>query len=1338
MNGRKPKPNPAMKHRTPVAILAYANVGNEFLSAVEDEIADIQTALKPLCDKDYMEAIPLANTSSEAIFDRFREKQDAVQIFHFAGHANGEQILLESGGRADGLSGLFGLQKNLALVFLNGCHSEEQAKLFLDAGVKVVLATNAKVNDQKAKVFASKFYQFLATSHSILEAYQAASAFLADQSSEYRKATAEDIISYRGAGRNSHEPKLPWRLFVKEGSEHHLDWKLTQETALMYRLREGSQRYYKTLREGRYKYVEIENLLLAEMQGFGNGDKSSLRQTTLFDTRVIISNPDNPSNVMPLEASLTELWKQPEHHHVLLRGEGGAGKTVSILKLWETYIGDASIGTPIPIFIALNEYNRISKDDPASQKDFLLNYIAQRYLGTPLSALSKFERAALHENLKNPLRDNLYIPSILLFLDGLNEVQTDSEGSTRLWVSLQELIHEAKGIQVVMSSRHDTRSFTFAKDFHLVEIQPLHPDRVEAYLQEHNVKTDNLSKDSRERLLTNPMMLTLWATSSELVRQYGDTTEHFEFKKAASSAGEILWNFNEAQLAKYFRDDDIHKTLLVTARLMLKHILPRIGFELERQGLFSCSEEMLHEYIQVAMQDAATEDFLNTFKYFDPYLELLEQELYLGTIQPLEHRKQLEKVKSYLTEKLQMLVEEGEFRFLHQNFRDFFAACHLRNVAEMALVKGELPEEWKVRAFSQDLRILIGEIEGEYKYRLNYSLPNKQWEVNEGSNQTLLYRVLERCRGIFIKEEIGFTIWNILLIWMILRWELTGIDLSRLWLKNINFNGIKLSGKHGKDYLTVNFANSILDGEQLCFKGNSEIPTCICDYPEKATILAGFANGEIKEFDLAIIKCINRTLHSEKCKILTIRPFEDEGFLSVGDDLKINFWSNEFDLIKTIQCQGEGVAKIACLSPNNAKLTIGFKDGKIQEIEILSGHPTGVNANLSKEIDKLSYDELGENIFIVTADRQVIKIECSTAVETVLIQFESIDFQPVEVSPDGKTVFSRNAGNGFIQWDLQTQAQIKSFERSYPIMGPNQLVFSPDNKKFIAPHYCGTYEEWDIGTGLLIRKIYNDSPRDVLACYRQDGKSLITAAHYGTIIETDLLQNRLLGFFKGTEIGVRNSSFFPNDEKLMIGLDNLEAQEWSLTFNKCIQIIDIHPIIGKNVSFEFGLNNPFILAGFWDFQQLIDLDSGRILTTTTANSFDSPVEEAVNIEFKALGFLDHYPVQYPLNFIKADYQEYLDDPASNQTSLYFVSHNLNKTKFSSNKFRKDLIIIWNNNQVEITIVKPEVGMKCQSVDFRHLHPSSHFTEEEKDRLRRYGAIFNDEDERRWKEAVEDA
>lgn len=50
----------------------------------------------------------------------------------------------------------------------------------------------------------------------------------------------------------------------------------------------------------------------------------------------------------------------------------------------------------------------------------------------------------------------------------------------------------------------------------------------------------------------------------------------------------------------------------------------------------------------------------------------------------------------------------------------------------------------------------------------------------------------------------------------------------------------------------------------------------------------------------------------------------------------------------------------------------------------------------------------------------------------------------------------------------------------------------------------------------------------------------------------------------------------------------------------------------------------------------------------------------------------------------------------------------------------------------------EMGLLVHGLDFRNLHPRSRFTKEEKTKLRRFGAIFDDKDERIWKESLEDA
>src|SRR5207253_2413236 len=79
--------------------------------------------------------------------------RDQVAVFHYGGHAGDYELLLQSpdGGRvvadAGGLAGLFGTQRNLKLVFLNGCSTYGHVEGLLAAGVPAVIATSRPVED---------------------------------------------------------------------------------------------------------------------------------------------------------------------------------------------------------------------------------------------------------------------------------------------------------------------------------------------------------------------------------------------------------------------------------------------------------------------------------------------------------------------------------------------------------------------------------------------------------------------------------------------------------------------------------------------------------------------------------------------------------------------------------------------------------------------------------------------------------------------------------------------------------------------------------------------------------------------------------------------------------------------------------------------------------------------------------------------------------------------------------------------------------------------------------------------------------------------------------------
>jgi len=156
----------------------------------------------------------------------------------------------------------------------------------------------------------------------------------------------------------------------------HVEGKINRRQVLkeMYR---GSKRYLASLRggSGRFRYLKISDILLAPTRK--SQQKEWLDTPVTVDGKAdeLVSN-DNVSTSV-LEA-IPRLW-QEECKHAMLKGEGGMGKTVSLIRLWEQYTVNDDYNTllPVPVFIPLNEYNE--KDD-SERKEFIQRMIRRFYL----------------------------------------------------------------------------------------------------------------------------------------------------------------------------------------------------------------------------------------------------------------------------------------------------------------------------------------------------------------------------------------------------------------------------------------------------------------------------------------------------------------------------------------------------------------------------------------------------------------------------------------------------------------------------------------------------------------------------------------------------------------------------------------------------------------------------------------------------------------------------------------------------------------------------------------------------------------------------------------------
>lgn len=171
-----------------VALLAFTYDRDDELEGVYDELKALDAVFQRSAD------LCLPNTRWKArqddIEDAFRKLGDKVRIFHFSGHAGPSLLQLNQDEFtpkvtfAGGLAAYIGeAGKGLKLVFLNGCATADQAKLFLERGVPAVIATPRPIQDRLAYNFATRFYKEFtdpAAGRSLREAFdQALNSFTA-------------------------------------------------------------------------------------------------------------------------------------------------------------------------------------------------------------------------------------------------------------------------------------------------------------------------------------------------------------------------------------------------------------------------------------------------------------------------------------------------------------------------------------------------------------------------------------------------------------------------------------------------------------------------------------------------------------------------------------------------------------------------------------------------------------------------------------------------------------------------------------------------------------------------------------------------------------------------------------------------------------------------------------------------------------------------------------------------------------------------------------------------------------------------------------------------------
>ncbi|MBW7884474.1 MAG: type I toxin-antitoxin system ptaRNA1 family toxin [Caldilineaceae bacterium] len=216
----------------PIILLAFANDradASRYLRNLPKEARQLRAILEPLHENNRIRLIERPNVTLPEILNVFQSQhhRDRIAIFHFGGHSNSLQLMVETPeGKvepvlANGMGAFLAQQQGLRLVFLNGCANAEQVKALHEAGVGVVIATLRGVDDEVARLFAVAFYQGLTGGATVRAAFEEAKAAV-------RMSYGEDMRKLYAEKAQGEEKtdEWPWAMYVNPAAPGGGEWKL--------------------------------------------------------------------------------------------------------------------------------------------------------------------------------------------------------------------------------------------------------------------------------------------------------------------------------------------------------------------------------------------------------------------------------------------------------------------------------------------------------------------------------------------------------------------------------------------------------------------------------------------------------------------------------------------------------------------------------------------------------------------------------------------------------------------------------------------------------------------------------------------------------------------------------------------------------------------------------------------------------------------------------------------------------------------------------------------------------------------------------------------------------
>lgn len=723
-----------------------------------------------------------------------------------------------------------------------------------------------------------------------------------------------------------------------------------------------------------------------------------------------IEAANDADEIKSVREIVKDSWNRGKKNHLMIEGDGGIGKTVTLLSLPDQFVPH----TVPAVYIQLHELKGVKEDET------IADYIKEEYFPGDDELFNKFLKLS-----DEPWEDG---PRVLLLLDGFNEIAPERRYAIGLDIKRWS---RRRGVQIVTSSRYDIHSDVPVGDgFSRILLQPLGRKTIEEYLNRLNVRAPET--DTHWRIIDHPLMLALYARTKKAIASLDKDDNLQEFRET-NSTSDIIWNYLQREIWRFLQYPERVISCVVSAEI----IAPYIAWQMQRENKFSLSEEQLENHISTAYDIVSKLDR----SHFPPHVRKI---LPRSKSAPID----IDEIHSFIKQELFLFVErsKGSYSLMHQQFRDVLAAIHLINVSYYS---DSLAEEWKMPV---DFYVMsfVAELTTEKEKEAD-----RLWEQNRSSES----------------KSVVSTI-NMLELQKRTRdYDFSELNFSGLDLRNISLLPYRVP-RTAKLLLPLNpNLNKGLHVSQKTFypEGHTGIVTVLSITPDGKRCVSGSEDHTIRVWEIGSGQCL-RILegHAKGITSLSITP-DSERCVSGDGNGVLRIWdikSGQF--LRTMEGHTKGITS-SSISDDGKRCVSGSWDKTLRVWDLESGQCLSTLEGHTEGITSLSIDPGGKRCVSGDYDctLRVWDLESGQCLR-ILEGHAGVVFH-LSITPDGKRCVSGSEDTTLRVWDLETGVCLKVLEGH--ISWITSAIISPDGKRCVSGEGQGILRIWDIESGQCLKKL---------------------------------------------------------------------------------------------------------------------------------------------------------------------------------------------------------------------------------------------------------------------------